>query len=150
MFRLMSPVASSAVPEMLSAHLLTTQIGTLLARSGSGAPNVAPVGVPSPVVALKSQTVSLPELQFDRQPSIRPFGTRMKLCELPVQPLSRSVPVVPIVNVSSWGPPSRFTGQFPWIRGQPASDGFGLQTRISVSTSFVGRADIDSPFSLSF
>src|SRR6185369_17403113 len=67
MFRLMSPVASSAVPEMLSAHLLTTQTGTLLARSGSGAPNVAPVGVAAPVTALKSHTVSLPELQPERQ-----------------------------------------------------------------------------------
>src|SRR6186713_3394086 len=125
----MSPVPSSAVPVMLSAHLLTTQTGVLLARSGNGAPNVGPFGVPSPTAALKSHSVSLPELQFDRQPSRTPFGTRMKLCELPVQPLSRSVPCWPIVSTSSFGPPSGLAAQvFGRVPPLQSPEEHGLQT----------------------
>jgi hypothetical protein len=99
---------------------------------------------------LKSHSVSLPELQFDRQPSRTPFGTRMKLCELPVQPLSRSVPCWPIVSTSSFGPPSGFATQTAVLRRQSVSDGFGLQVSFSLSRSVFGFAEAALPFILNF
>src|SRR4029450_11094051 len=70
-----------------------TQAGTPEASSGSGAPNVGPLSVPSPVAPVPSHTVSVVPSQLLR-PYLRVEPWMIgKLCELPVQPLSRSLPV---------------------------------------------------------
>src|SRR5262245_58492363 len=70
-----------------------TQTGTPDARSGRGAPNVGPFSEPSPVVPLPSHMVSEVPSQLLRQYlRVEPWMVG-KLCELPVHPLSRSLPV---------------------------------------------------------
>src|SRR5262245_55870083 len=70
-----------------------TQTGTPEARSGRGAPKVGPLSDPSPVVPLPSHSVSPVTSQLLRQYlRVEPWMIG-KLCELPVHPLSRSLPV---------------------------------------------------------
>src|SRR5262245_42824685 len=70
-----------------------TQTGTPEARSGRGAPNVGPFSELSPVVPLPSHSVSEVPSQLLRQYlRVEPWMIG-KLCELPVHPLSRSLPV---------------------------------------------------------
>src|SRR5690348_7630173 len=81
-----------------------TQTGTLDANSGSGAPNVVPLTVLAPVepVAVHTEFVlaSQPLRQNDR---LLPWTTG-KFCEIPVTPLSRSVPLPEVVRSSCRGP----------------------------------------------
>src|SRR4030095_13307759 len=73
------------------------------ASSGSGAPKVGPLSVPSPVSPLPSHSVSEVPSQLLRQYlSVEPWITG-KLCEVPVQPLSRSLPVDGVCSVIWFG-----------------------------------------------
>src|SRR5262245_62059096 len=70
-----------------------TQTGTPEASSGRGAPKVGPLSELSPVVPLPSHSVSEVPSQLLRQYlRVEPWMIG-KLCELPVHPLSRSLPV---------------------------------------------------------
>ena len=93
-----APVWRLNVPVSVGSwYWLTTQTGTLAASSGRGAPNIRPfsesVAPPAPVVplAVHSKVVvpSQPERQYFR---VEPPMTG-KLCEVPVQPLSRCASV---------------------------------------------------------
>ncbi len=90
----------------LSRYWFTTHTGTPLASSGSGGPKVPPFSEFLPVEPSPVQfglvVASQPERQKFR---LVLLGTR-KLCELPVTPLSRSLPLEATRNVSWRGPPS--------------------------------------------
>src|SRR5207247_4996112 len=98
-----SPVIGSTVPMPLGEpfHSLTTQTGTLAARSGSGAPNVSPLGVPGPTDACRSQGGVPSGPQLRRHALSVELATTGKLCEMPVQPMSRSVPLLATTRSSS-------------------------------------------------
>src|SRR5437867_5561003 len=116
---------------------LRTQTGTCAARSGSGGPKVTPLSDPAPIGPVPWQfgfvLVSHPLMQ---RKSCEP-GVTTKLCDVPVQPLSRSVHLSATVRTASSGPPWGFFGQ-PVGVPQPSLVGFGRQRRTSLSASFLG------------
>src|SRR5262249_52269712 len=75
----------------------TTHTGVFAASSGSGAPNVVPFCEFGPVVAVAMQFTPSGQLRVYRIEEPLMMG---KLCEMPVQPLSRSLPVAGTVSVS--------------------------------------------------
>ena len=80
--------------------------------SGSGGPKVTPLSEPAPVGAVPLQTgFVLSAVHSVRQSFRRASLMTGKLCELPVHPLSRSVPVPRVFSTSSFGPPAGFAGQ---------------------------------------
>ena len=87
-------------------HRLTTQTGTLLAKSGSGAPKISPLPVPGPIFPQTSHTVSLVELQPLRQTASFPLGTSGKLCAFPVHPMSRSRSKMTLRRCAKYNAPS--------------------------------------------
>src|SRR4051812_37953528 len=109
----MAPVAWLAVVVMSPLYRLTTQTGVPAARSGSGAPNVAPLAVPAPVLPVPVQD----GLALASQPARQKFSTELpvigKLCEMPSHPLSRSPPTpsFTVVRMSWLGPPDELAGQ---------------------------------------
>src|SRR5437870_7851886 len=122
---------------------LRTQTGTCAARSGSGGPKVTPLSDPAPIgpVAVQFGFVLVSHPLTQRK-SCEP-GVTGKLCEIPVQPLSRSVHLSATVRIASSGPPWGFFGQpgsVVVVVPQPVLAGFGRQRRISLSTSFLGLA----------
>src|SRR5215813_11146198 len=87
-----------------------TQTGTPEARSGRGAPNVGPFSEPVPVVPLPSHSVSDVPSQLLRQYlRVEPWMIG-KLCELPVQPLSRSEPEGVTMKIREPGSPGASRG----------------------------------------
>src|SRR5688572_2931453 len=117
---------------MASLNRFTTQTGTLDASSGSGAPNVGPLIVPSPTGPFTTQDVSPAVSHSERHTFSEPFGVTAKFCEIPVQPLSRSLPVCAMVILSLSGPPAALSGQIA------PSGGVALQTSFTLSVSFRG------------
>src|SRR5437870_5047450 len=122
---------------------LMTQTGTCAARSGSGGPKVAPLSDRAPIGPVAVQfgfvLVSHPLMQ---RKSFE-FGVTGKLCEIPLQPLSRSVHLSATVRTASSGPPWGFFGQpgiVVVVVPHPVLAGFGRQRRTSLSTSFLGLA----------
>jgi hypothetical protein len=108
---LTAPVPVSAVnPTRLSgAKRFTTQTGAPTASSGNGAPKVLPFEV---FVAASSSTQGAPDApsQPARHTRSRALEGIGKLCESPVKPLSRSVPIPGVVSRSSRGPPAGLAG----------------------------------------
>src|SRR5262245_21377938 len=126
---LTAPVAGSAVKpvRLFDANRFTTQTGAPTASSGRGAPKVFELVVfvaASFSVHGASDEPSHPARHTRR----RAFEGTGKLCESPVQPLSRSVPMPGVVRRSSLGPPDELAGHWP-----PPT--FGTQRRCTVSTS---------------
>src|SRR2546427_8903107 len=107
-WKLASPVRGLIVPMPLGEpfHWWTTQTGTLAARSGSGAPKVAPLGVPAPTDAVVSQGGVPSGPQVLRHAFSVELPTTGELCDVPVWPLSRSVPLVATTRSISFGPPA--------------------------------------------
>src|SRR2546428_246736 len=70
-----------------------THTATPCAMSGSGGPNVAPLIDPAPTAPMTSQTGFVLASHPERQTFSVARGSTGKLCEMPVHPLSRSVPV---------------------------------------------------------
>ena len=129
---LTAPLWRSAAPRVIFwlPKRLTRQTGTPAAKSGSGGPNVRPftwsVAASSsvhPGVVLASQPV--------RHIRICVPNTTGKLCDAPVQPLSRSVPSRAIASMSSRGPPLG-------LAGHCAAPTFGIQRSVRRSGSFRG------------
>src|ERR1051326_1502047 len=98
---------------------------------GSGGPNVVPFNEPSPIGAAASQMGLVSALHPLRQ-RLRPeCGAKMKSCEPPPQPISRSEPLARVESSSSSGPPSGF-----WQH--TSHGGCGSQIRVTSSRSFFG------------
>src|SRR5437867_6098380 len=119
---------------------LRTQTGTCAARSGSGGPKVTPLSDPVPIgpVAVQFGFV-LSSHPLMHMKSCEP-GVTGKLCDVPVQPLSRSVHLSATVRTTSSGPPWAFFGQRSCCSPHPSLVGFGRQRRTRWSTSFLGLA----------
>jgi len=81
---------------------LMTHTATPCAMSGSGGPNVAPLIDCAPTGPIMSQTgwpgAVVPASHPVRQTFSGERGSTGKLCETPVHPLSRSVPLSPTVR----------------------------------------------------
>src|SRR5207237_10523885 len=88
-----------------------TQTGTPCAMRGSGGPNVGPLIVPAPTGAQASQRGFVLASHVLRHRFTADRGGVGKLCEIPVQPLSRSLPVSAVRRSSSSGPPALFALQ---------------------------------------
>src|SRR5213076_3217360 len=109
-----------------------THTATPCAMSGSGGPNVAPLIELAPTAPMRSQTGFVLASHPERQTLSVARGSTGKLCEMPVHPLSRSVPVSAVERSASSGP--------PWGFAPHACGGGGgiptmhLRTSLSVST----------------
>src|SRR5207244_11297002 len=79
--------------------------------SGSGGPKVTPLIESAPVGAVPLQTGFVVSSHSVRQSFSKASLMTGKLCEVPVHPLSRSVPVPRVFSTSSFGPPAGFAGQ---------------------------------------
>src|SRR5438876_6456746 len=87
-----------------------THTATPCAMSGSGGPNVAPLIELAPTAPMRSQTGFVLASHPERQTLSVARGSTGKLCEMPVHPLSRSVPVSAVERSASSGPPWGFAG----------------------------------------
>src|SRR5947207_6436148 len=144
---LISPVATLAVPVAGAVNTLTTQTGTPAATSGSGGPKVSVLIEPAPVGPFAVHGVVPAASHPLRQSLSFEFAGTGKLCDVPVQPLSRSVPWSSVVKIASSGPPAAFGGQAasgtalatqaPVGGGIPhfLFFGFFLQTKMNLSVS---------------
>src|SRR5437016_1228747 len=110
-----------------------THTGTDCAISGSGGPKVAPLSEPAPVSPLASHTGLVLASHPVRQSFTLERGGVGKLCEMPVHPLSRSLPASAVERSISSGPPWGFFPQATLIMPP------GLQWRMSLSGSFFGE-----------
>src|SRR5438874_6993473 len=106
-----SPVAGLAVPVAGAVNTLITQTATPPAMSGSGGPKVSVLSEPAPVAPFAVHGVVPAASQPLRQSFSCDFAGTGKLCDTPVQPLSRSVPWSSVVKITSSGPPAAFGGQ---------------------------------------
>src|SRR5207249_279452 len=106
-----SPVAGLAVPVAAAVNTLTTQTGTPAATSGSGGPKVLVLIEPAPVGPFAVHGVVPAASHPLRQSFSFEFAGTGKLCDVPVQPLSRSVHWSSVVKIASSGPPAVFGGQ---------------------------------------
>src|SRR5437016_9096243 len=106
-----SPVAGLAVPVAGAVNTLITQTATPPAMSGSGGPKVSVLSEPAPVAPFAVHGVVPAASQPLRQNLSCDFAGTGKLCDTPVQPLSRSVPWSSVVKIASSGPPAAFGGQ---------------------------------------
>src|SRR5438128_558578 len=114
---------------------------------GSAMVKVAVLSEPTPVGPFAVQGVVPAASQPLRQNLSCDFAGTGKLCDTPVQPLSRSVPWSSVVKIASSGPPAAFGGQAASgtaVAVQPMSGGGGqdtvlfllfLQTRMNLSMS---------------
>src|SRR5439155_23752313 len=93
---------------------LITQTATPCPKSGGGGPNVAPFIDPVPTRPMTSQTGFVLASHPERQSFSDARGSTGKLCEVPVQPRSRSEPTSFTLRCSSVGPPA-------WLGQQAAS-----------------------------
>ena len=112
MTTLVSPVLRSALPmtSWPGMKRLVTHTGTFAARSGKGGPNVSVLIEPVPVGPQRPQSGFVVSSHPTRHNfSIEP-PTTGKLCDVPVHPLSRSVPLLATVTSASLGPPAGFGG----------------------------------------
>src|SRR5438045_9649275 len=108
-----------------------TQTGTLCAIKGRGGPNVGPLTEPTPTGPVASHTGFVLASHVVRHRLTLDFSGVGKLCEMPVHPLSRSVPES-MVERSIWsGPPARFLVHNP-------GGTVGLQISLMTSTSVFG------------
>src|SRR5688572_23611412 len=156
MSRELSPVWRFAVPVKPLApwvcQLFTTQTATPPATSGSGGPRVGLLNVPGPVMPLMSQSGSLALSQFVRHASTCTSSITGKLNDVPVQPLSRSLPPGSIVVSTRFGlVASPFVGQ---VLGPVGSVvlvvlPLGRQTSVMASLSVFGL-EIEVALILSF
>src|SRR5207249_7750017 len=94
-----SPVLRSALPMTRPGwKRLVTHTGTFAARSGRGGPNVSVLIEPVPVGPQRPQSGFVVSSHPTRHNfSIEP-PTTGKLCDVPVHPLSRSVPLLATVT----------------------------------------------------
>src|SRR5438094_3401169 len=106
-----SPVTMLAVPVAGAVNRLITQTATPPAMSGSGGPKVSVLSEPTPVGPFAVQGVVTAASPPLRQNLSGDFAGTGKLCDTPVQPLSRSVPWSSVVKIASSGPPAAFGGQ---------------------------------------
>src|SRR6266849_4364017 len=104
--------------------------------SGRGGPKVSVLSAPAPVAPVASHTGFVLASHPERQSVTNERGGVGKLCEMPVQPLSRSLPVAPLERSSSSGPPAAFL-VVQASGGVPVG---GLQCRTSLSGSAFGGA----------
>src|SRR5262249_34255501 len=126
-----APLETSALKPVILGFpkLFTTQTGMPAARSGRGAPNVAPL-------AAAVWTSSSPHCGFEvaphpvRQTRRVELDTTGKLWLVPVHPLSRSVPESAATSRSSRGPPCGLALQLP----PPV---FGTHCSLMTSLSFL-------------
>src|SRR5262245_3807797 len=131
-----SPVWRLPMPVASPLKRLMTQTGTPPAISGSGGPKNCPFTEPCPVgpfaVHIGFDVLSHPW----RQNVVVASLMTGKLCDVPVQPLSRSVPWPRIVNTSWSGPPAVFFGHVGVVgpHGGVAHAGLHVRVRMSLST----------------
>src|SRR5438876_8217278 len=111
-----------------------THTATPCAMSGSGGPNVAPLIDPAPTAPMMSQTGFVLASHPERQTFSDARGSTGKLCEMPVHPLSRSVPVSAVERSASSGPPWGFMQGIVVVVVPPGGGGLHLSTSLSVST----------------
>src|SRR2546425_9318978 len=106
-----SPVTRLAVPVAGAVNTLITQTATPPAMSGSGGPKGSVLSEPTPVGPFAVHGVVPAASQPLRQNLSCDCAGTGKLCDTPVQPLSRSVPWSSVVKIASSGPPAAFGGQ---------------------------------------
>jgi hypothetical protein len=108
-----SPLAILALEIVTGdAYSFTTQTGAPPVERGRGAPNVSPLIVPEPVAPVPVQVESFVVSQFWRHTQRIDPSTTPWLCDIPVQPVSRSD--CPATWRTAWlGPPWGFAGHAP-------------------------------------
>ena len=143
--RVTSPVCRFDVPVGSFWKRLVTQTGTLAARSGRGGPNTSVLIEPTPVGPLRVQTGLLVVSQSVRQSFRFEPPTTGKLCDVPVHPLSRSVPLLATVTVAMLPPPAGFAGHFTIVVMGPL-----VHRSTSVSGSFFGLPSLSATTRIRF
>src|SRR5262249_17964238 len=127
-------VCTLNLPDGGPSYRLTTQTGMACAMSGSGGPKVRPLMLSGPVGAIASQTGFVVASQPVRHSWSAVRCGKTKLGEVPVQPMSKSVPDAQVRNATSSGPPFEFRGQASLdIPHRPPPR--GSHFRITLSTS---------------
>src|SRR5206468_3413557 len=114
-------VLRSTLPLTISpgTKRLVTQTGTLAASSGRGGPKTSVLSEPAPVGPQMPQSGLVVSSHPTRQNFSCEPPTTGKLCDVPVHPLSRSVPVLATVTSAPLGPPAGFGGQVAAVGGTP-------------------------------
>src|SRR5439155_7813655 len=140
--RVTSPVCRFVVPVTSFWKRLVTQTGTLAARSGRGGPKTSVLIEFTPVGPVMVQTGVAVVSQPLRQSFRFEPPTTGKLCDVPVHPLSRSVPLLATVTVAMLPPPAGFAGH----GGTPpqACPVHFAHRRTSVSGSFFGLPSLSA------
>jgi hypothetical protein len=155
---LATPVEMSALNPVILGFpkLFTTQTGIFAARSGSGAPNVAPLTTAvwaSSSVHCGFEVAPHPA----RHTRSSELDTTGKLWLVPVHPLSRSVPELAADSSSSRGPPAGLALQLPppvlgthcTLMTFLALLGFALATAMAVSVTLTDGMILPFLFTLS-
>src|SRR5947208_1922899 len=145
------PLAScetQAAPVQVAAHGVAPQLSSADSPHGFGPgsvdvpevsaslmSSVAALIDPAPTAPMRSQTGFVLASHPERQTFSDARGSTGKLCEMPVHPLSRSVPLSAVARSASSGPPWGFTQGIVVVVVPPGGGGgLHLSTSLSVST----------------